>query len=145
MSETSIDVIAGRASARLPKEAQSTMNEIAYTRAAWAALVVVSTFGCGGRAADDPGTDGTAPGSTTAPVPSCAEICANAVDRCFPGGGTTECAGDCETMRMRYQGCPGLEPFLRCMPKVPVICTPPDKVEFNGCNDERDELVRCGS
>jgi len=120
------------------------MNKIAITRAAWAALVVVfSTLGCGGRTTNGP-DDGADPSNPSAtPVPTCTEICRNAVDHCFAGADTTPCTNECETMRSRYQGCPGLEPFLRCMPKVPVICSPPNKVEFNGCNDERDDLSRC--
>jgi hypothetical protein len=125
------------------------MSKISRTSAAWAAIaaVVFSITGCGGRTMDDTGapTDGTDPTDPTAPAPTCSEICRNAVDRCLPGANISNCASDCEKMRNQYQGCPGLEPFLRCMPKVPVICTPPDKVEFNGCNDERDNLVRCRS
>ena len=120
------------------------MKKIANMRAAWAALIVVfSTWGCGGRITDDPGASDD-PSTSMTPVPTCTEICRTAVDKCFPGGGISKCSSDCEAMRSRYQGCPWLEPFLRCMPKVPVICSPPDKVEFHGCNDERDGLSRCG-
>ena len=123
------------------------MSKIASTSRAWSAFAVVafSTFGCGGRTMDDPGatTDGTDDPANPTPVPTCSEICRNAIDRCLSGANSTKCASECEMMRTQFKGCKELDPFLRCMPKVPVICTPPDKVEFNGCNDERDDLSRC--
>ena len=112
---------------------------------AWAAMaaIVGSTLGCGGRTSEDPTDNGYDPSNPLGPAPTCDAICRAAVDQCAPGAAITQCTTDCEAMRTKYQGCPALDAFLRCMPKVPVICTPPSKVEFNGCNDERDALSRC--
>lgn len=124
------------------------MNRIVKKSAPWAAFTVIafSIVACGGRTGDDLGSpdDGTDPNDPQAtPPPTCGEICRSAVDKCFPGGAITSCANDCEVMRSSYKGCKELDSFLRCMPMVPVICTKPDKVEFNGCNTERDALSRC--
>src|SRR5262249_42217442 len=105
-----------------------------------------SMAACGGRSTDngtaginDDGTGGTGGSSGTTPAPTCADICRRVVDQCIPGGSIEECSADCEAMRTRYQGCEALDTFLRCMPKVPVLCAG-EKVTIDGCYDERNQL-----
>ncbi|MET0593346.1 MAG: hypothetical protein ABW133_11640 [Polyangiaceae bacterium] len=107
--------------------------------------ILAALTACGGRSTDDENTgndtdNGT--GSKSTPAPSCAEICRHVVDQCVPGGSIQQCAIDCEAMRTKYQTCKALDTFLRCMPKVPVVCSA-ERVTIDGCYDERNNLERC--
>ena len=108
---------------------------------------LVSIAACGGRSTDDENANiddgsGSNGSNSKTPVPGCADICRNVVDRCIPGGAIQDCATECEAMRTRYQGCTALDEFLRCMPKVPVLCAG-EKVTIDGCYSERNDLSRC--
>ena len=98
------------------------MNRIARNtrRVGGLAVLVLFSLGCGGRVATT-----TAPptmGPSRRPTrPS--RLAARSAARRRPllsGGCDRQCTSDCETMRADYQGCQGLDPFLRCMLKVPV-------------------------
>jgi hypothetical protein len=111
--------------------------------------IALLAIGCGGRLTNsEPGGDtdnsdnGTKP--TDTPAPACGEICRRAVDICFPGGAIDQCARDCETTRTEYKGCDGLDTFLKCQLKVPVLCST-NKVTFDGCYEEINHVVRCHS
>lgn len=108
---------------------------------------LLCAVGCGGRTGEEP-DDGSDPsgggGQTTGtPVPTCGQICRRAVDTCFPGGVTDQCVKDCEAARTEYMGCKGLDKFLACRLSTRILCT--EKVTFDGCYDELNELVRCKS
>jgi hypothetical protein len=99
--------------------------------------------GCGGRSNDgevgDPDGD---PSGSGAPLPTCAEICRNMIDRCVPGAPIEKCAASCEAIRTSRQGCAALDVYLRCMPTVPVECGN-DQVTIVGCHEEYNALSRC--
>lgn len=108
------------------------------TLLAWAQLV-----GCGGRSNDgeagDPDGD---PNGTGAPLPGCAEICRNMIDKCVADAPITQCAATCESNRSALRGCEALDRYLRCMQNVKVECSQ-DQVIIVGCQDETNALSHC--
>jgi hypothetical protein len=108
-------------------------------------LAVLIGLGCGGRTSDEdePGNPSGTGQPNDTPVPSCNQICRRAVDKCVPGAAVDQCVKDCEGMRSDYMGCQGLDKFLRCNLTAPVLCT--ERVVFDGCYEERNDLVRCKS
>ena len=124
------------------------MSTIASQHGPWlvSTALVLSALACGGRTTDgtgvpdDPGGNGNM--TTTAPPPTCNDICRHIVDACFPGGVIDQCARDCEKMRSEFKGCALLDTFLRCNLTARVLCRDKEAV-LDDCYRERDDLKRC--